>query len=164
MYSTILSCRFWVAKARVAADATDAEITEATSKADQKVREDLSKVIDVSLIPDTDPPTCEKYVTYMSEMKAAEFIVVHLHGANRKIDEVSDVQYFMKQYAMKLEKILEGEVDLGSLGLSVGTFTNDTKPDVIPAFGSGFYGEFIDKEGLEAVRKEGTEEGPDRDD
>ena len=161
MYSTIARCRFMVTKANTIAKIIDADITLAIVRADEKVREVLSKYVDVSLIPDTDPPTCAEYVTFLSESKTNEWVLVHLYGAKRSIEQVSDIQYWRREFMEKVEAIEEGAVALGDLALAAGIFSAPYKKNVTPALGHGKHAGHLDEAGLEATREKGTAQGPD---
>ena len=139
----------------------DAVIEEIIDLADAKVREDLSNLVDVALIPDTDPPTCDEYINEMSRFKTNEWVLVKLFGAKRKLEEVTDIDYWAGQYATKLEQIKSGEVDLGDVALPKGSLSASCKEDVTPAIGHGKYGGFLDEDGLEAVREDGVEDNQD---
>jgi hypothetical protein len=157
-YSTVAECRLMVTKASTIAKISDPDVTAVIALADRKVKEDLSNVYDmaaVDLAATTPDPVNE-----LSRFKTNEWVLVKLFGAKRSIEEVSDIQYWAEQYKMKLEQILEGLVDLGPLALATQAFTSTYKDDVTPALGHGKYGGWIDEDGLESVREEGTEEGP----
>ena len=162
-YSTIDECRRWVSKALTTEDIADAKVTALIADADKKVREDLSKLIDVSLIPDVvDVPPTPEWINEMSRYKTNELVLVSLFGVNRE-DINTDVKYWKDEYNTKLEQAQNGEFDLGDLALATQTFTGDSKKDVTPALGDGFYGGHLDEDNLEDVREEGLPRAPDRD-
>lgn len=161
MYSTIARCRLMVTKANTIAKISDPDITLIIKRADEKVREVLSKYVDVSLIPDTDPPTCAEYVTFLSESKTNEWALVHLFGAKRSIEQVSDIQYWRREFIEKVEAIKEGDVALGDLAFASGIFSAPYKKTVTPALGHGKYAGHLDEDALKATREKGTAKGPD---
>ena len=158
-YSSIDECRLMVNKAATVVDIVDADITAVTVLADKKVREDLSLVYDMDLV-DAALATPDP-VNELSRFKTNEWVLVKLFGAKRSIEEVSDIQYWVSQYAMKLEQILEGLVDLGDLALDTQNFSSTYKDNVVPALGHGKHGGHLDEDALESTRDEGVAEGPD---
>jgi hypothetical protein len=158
-YSTAAECRIMITKASTVALISTADIEEVITLADKKVREDLSLIYDMDAVDAA--ATTPDPVNELSRFKTNEWVLVKLFGAKRSVEEVSDIQYWAEQYAMKLEQILEGLVDLGPLAAATQTFSSSYKDDVTPALGHGRYGGWIDEDGLEDVREEGTEEGPD---
>jgi len=147
-----------VNKAAIVAEISDADITAVIVLADKKVKEDLSNVYDMAAVDAA--ATTPDPVNELSRFKTNEWVLVKLFGAKRSLSEVSDIQYWADQYKMKLEAILEGLVDLGPHALATQAFTSTYKDDVTPALGHGKYGGWIDEDGLESVREEDTEEGP----
>jgi hypothetical protein len=160
-YSTVAECRLMVNKAETVTDISDADINSVITLADKKVREDLSLIYDMDAVDAA--ATTPDPVNELSRFKTNEWVLVKLFGAKRSIETVSDIQYWADQYAMKLEQLLEGGADLGDLASGVTSFSTTYKDDVTPALGHGKYGGWIDEDGLEDVREEGVEEGPDDD-
>jgi hypothetical protein len=157
-YSTIAECRLMVNKARNVVEISDADVTAVIVLADKKVREDLSNVYDMDAVDAA--VTTPDPVNELSRFKTNEWVLVKLFGAKRSIETVSDIQYWAEQYALKLEQILEGLVDLGDLALATQVFSNTCKEDVIPALGHGKWGGHLDEDDLEGTRDDGTAKGP----
>ena len=133
-------------------DLTDIIITARIIEADKIVEADLSKIIDFSLIVIT--PT---FINLLSQFKTCEKCLIWLYSRKRTGEEDDDIQYWIDQYKILLDKILEGEIELIdgggiAIGGSTQTFSNDAKPNIEPAFGLGEYGGFLNKDDLENIR------------
>jgi hypothetical protein len=138
---------------------TDNEVKSRTTEGDKDIRTDLSSLIDFDLVPDTDPPdsTNPEFLNKLSQFKTCEYSLVALHGANRKVQEVSDVQYWQKKYEDYLAVVLSGKIpiELGdgtSIIKSGQRYTQDSKADVKPALGTDKNGEFLTETELEDLR------------
>lgn len=168
-FSTIAEFRLNIPSI-VTDDYSDDDVTLQIAQADKILKEDVGNFINVSLIPATGAsPTTPFYVNRLSQYKVAELVLIALHGASRKAEDVSDIQYWQKQYSNPdpatgemfglLEKIFSGSI---SLVLSDGTdistggkkFVRDAKPGIEPALGLGEFGEFANNEELRKERPE----------
>jgi hypothetical protein len=133
-------------------DLTDIIVTARIVEADKIVEADLSKIIDFSLIV-----TTPIFINLLSQYKTCEKCLVWLYSRKRKGKEDDDIQYWIDQYKILLEKILDGEVELvDGGGIAIGgttqIFENDAKPNIEPALGLGEYGGFLNKDDLENIR------------
>lgn len=150
-----------VNKAATTDDILDADIDSIIALADMKVREDISKVVDLVALDLVANPD---WINELSRFKTNEWVLVKLFGGKRNIMEVSDIQYWQNEYDRKIEEIQNGDVDLGGLELGNQEFDQDYKDDTVPALGHGFYMGHLDEDDLEDVREEDLADGPDRDD
>lgn len=155
-YSTVTECRTMVSKAATIAMISDANILAVIVLADKKVKEDLSNIYDMTAVDAA--VTTPDPVNELSRFKTNEWVLVKLFGAKRSIEEVSDIQYWQREYNDKLAAIVAGSVALGPLALTTQAFSNVCKKDVLPALGHGKYGGFIDEDSLEGIRTEDTDE------
>lgn len=150
-YSSIAQIRANDAKFVNSVDITDAIITDRIDEADQQIEIDLSNVVDFTLVTDT-PVGCPDYINKLSKYKATELTLVYYYGAKREAEVQTDRQYWANLYKLLLDKILAGEIALGTPGTMVSSFTYDVKEDVKPALGMGEQGGFIDESDLEDQR------------
>ncbi len=147
---------------------SDADVTLRIAQADKEINQDLANYIDFSLVPAIgDSLATPNYINLLSQYKTAEFVLAALHGGGRKIDEVSDVQYYEKRYSNPnpsvnereglLERIMSGSIPLVlSDGTSIaGTshkFIQDSRKGIKPALGDDEFGEFADEDELKEKR------------
>lgn len=132
------------------ANISQANVLLRITQADLKIQTDLSQIIDFTAIVVT--PT---FLNVLSQYKVAELCLVYMYGRKRKVDEVSDIDYWIYEYKNLLKKIIGGEVlleDGSSPAVSISkgkqTFTNTAKSGIEPAMGSGDWGEFKTKDDL----------------
>jgi len=125
---------------------SDSEIQALIDRADIQIRSDLSTRIDfskVTAIGDT-YPTNEPIQT-LSIFKTTELALVSMHGAQRTVQQITDVQYWQKEYQELREKLFEGSVILvdangNPLYWPGQRFRNTDR--TLPAFGDTKYGEY----------------------
>lgn len=128
-------------------DLTNTVVTDRIARADQIVEMDLSKMVTFPLAGST-----PVYVELLSNYKSTELCLVWLYTRKRKGTEEDDVEYWRQKYNDLLEKILNGEVDLGSDAVAGGTFEWTAREGVKPALGTGKWGDFQDLEELQEER------------
>lgn len=150
MYSTIDELRANGSNFSLAhsPDLIDVIVTERIIEADKIVESDLSKIIDFSLIVVT-----PNFINLLSQYKTCEKCLIWLYSRKRKGEGNDDIQYWIDQYNILKNQILEGEIELvdgGGIAIGAGTqtFTNDAKPGIEPALGLDEYGGFKNKEDL----------------
>lgn len=150
-YCTEASVRFYLRKAgvdesRISSD----DMKQAIDDAGKVARVDLSTQIDFTTVNQIDgvPPTPDA-INLLTLYKTCEFCLVIIHGAQRSVETITDVMYWMKKYKELLEAINEGSVKVTdangeSPDNGVSSFTN-TKPlggNDSPVFGDTKYGTF----------------------
>lgn len=90
-------------------EVTDEEIERYIAVADKIVIVDLSHIVDKQRIQSI---TNGLALNLLSSYKTCELMLSAYYGASRKIDEVSDVQFFQKLYDKLLQNIVNGNVKL----------------------------------------------------
>ena len=152
-YSTIAQFRANVSVGTVAS-ITDAIVTDRIALADNVVKTDLAEVTDFDLIVVT--PT---FISLLAQYKTAELCLVYMYGRKRKVDENTDVDYWMGEYNKLVEKVLAGDIPLEdgsspavSLALNKSTFSNTARDNTEPALGQDVWGEHVTKSELEDLR------------
>lgn len=166
-FSTIAQFRLNVPKI-IIDDYIDSNVTLQIAEADKRVKQDLNRLIDFDLIPAIgSSPDTPDFINLLSQYKTAELVLKSVFGAKREVTEVSDIQYWQRQYSNPmpppgeefglLEKIKLGMI---VLELSDGTdvksgpqrFTRDSRPNIKPALGVDEFGEFKNNDDLEEER------------
>lgn len=145
-YSTEVEFRANVSIGTVA-NISVASVASRIAQADLKIQTDLGQIIDFSAIVIT--PT---FINILAQYKTAELCLVYMYGKKRKVEENSDIDYWMNCYNMLLEAVIAGEVPLedGStpaIGIAGGqqTFSNTAKDNIEPALGDAKWGDFETK-------------------
>ena len=134
--------------------AVDTRIVEA----DKKIRSDLKKVIDFSLITvDYTDSNFPEFLNILSQYKTAELSIVYAYGAKRSIEEETDRQYWAREYNDLKGEILNDETvleltDGTSLAGGTQTYTRGATENIEPALGTGKWGAFQTDEELEQER------------
>lgn len=90
-------------------EVTDEEIEDYIELADKIVVVDLSPIISSEKLENV---TNGMALNLLSSYKTCELMLSAYYGASRKIDEVSDVQFFQKLYDKLLQNIVNGNVKL----------------------------------------------------
>lgn len=88
---------------------TDDEIEQYIAVAEKIVMVDLSPIIDAEKLQEI---TNGLALNLLTSYKTCEIMLSAYYGASRKIDEVSDVQFFNKLYYKLLQNIINGNVKL----------------------------------------------------
>lgn len=88
---------------------TDDEIEQYIAVAEKIVMVDLSPIIDADKLQQV---TNGLALNLLTSYKTCELMLSAYYGASRKIDEVSDVQFFQKLYDKLLQNIVNGNVKL----------------------------------------------------
>jgi hypothetical protein len=156
-FSTIAELRLNI-KSVDSDEYSDANVTSQIAQADEIIKQDVGNYITVASIPDTgDSPATPFYINRLSQYKTAELVLIALHGASRKAEDVSDIMYWQKQYSNPnpiageriglLEQIQSGSIELVlSDGTNIGKggqrFVRDAKDGIEPAMGLNDFGEF----------------------
>lgn len=116
--------------------------------ADDDIVMDLEKYIDFSQVPsagytDSNFP---KWLNHLSQYKSCIHMLVKLHGAKRAADEVSDIQYWEKEYDKLFEKVTKNRTEAvlpDGTNISKGQFDIKVgRTSINPVLGSGKYGQF----------------------
>lgn len=127
-------------------DVTDAVITNRISRAEKIIKVDLSSVISESDIVSAGSDS--NALNSLAIFKVVELTLVAYYGAGRKTDELTDVQYFKKEYKDLLNKILHGEVEIQ-------TDTEEYSPKDYPAADGGSNKKFYIRKGVPDFLPEG---------
>jgi len=90
-------------------EVADEEIEQYIAVAEKVVMVDLSPNIDAEKLQQM---TNSLALNLLSSYKTCELMLSAYYGASRKIDEVSDVQFFQKLYDKLLQNIVNGNVKL----------------------------------------------------
>ena len=144
-----LLSRFTVFKPSAGGQATfsDSDIQDLIDRADMTIRSDLSMQLDFTRVGDIYDsfPTPEPLQT-LSVYKTTELALVTMHGAQRTVQQVTDIQWWQKQYEDLKKKILRGATILvdatgASIYLTGQRFINTDKTQ--PQFGDTKYGDFM---------------------
>ncbi len=88
-------------------EVTDVEITNYIVMATNIVAVDLSSIIDSTTIQSISDSLALKL---LCSYKTCELLLSAYYGASRKIDEVTDIQFFQKLYDKLLKNILNGNI------------------------------------------------------
>lgn len=133
---------------------SDAQVLTRLNEADDIVEQDLSIIIDFTLVTAADATTSPKYINQLSQYKTAELSYIFIYSNTRQGEDNPDVEYWQNMYKILLDKILDGTIDLGDFAAIEGSFANNVKEDVIPALGSGEYAGYIDEDEKETQNDE----------
>lgn len=131
---------------------SDAEIQALIDRADTMIKSELSSRIDFSRVPDIGTAPPPDAITNLSIYKTTELALVTMHGPQRKVAEISDIQYWQNQYRDMVAQVQCGSVILldpngNTLYQAGARFRNTDSTN--PAFGDTKYGEYNPaKEGL----------------
>ena len=91
-------------------DVPDSDIEARIAAAERKVKADLGKVISPDEIDAIGAES--NVIRELTIAKTAERTLVKKFGAKRKADDVSDIEYFRKEYKDLLDQVLKGEVPI----------------------------------------------------
>lgn len=89
-------------------DVPNTEISNRIASAERKVKADLGKLLSAEEIDAIGADS--NVIRELTINKAAERTLVKKFGAKRKADDVSDIEYFRKEYEALLKKVLDGDV------------------------------------------------------
>lgn len=145
-YCTVTEVRNEDKKFAKVEDVTEETITHRIARAEEVIKVDLSSVISETEL-DTISAT-SKAVKSLAIYKAVELALVAYYGAGRKTDELSDVQYYQKEYNNLLAKILNGDIILV-------TPTGSSSPKDYPALDGGSNKKFYVRKGVPGFLPEG---------
>lgn len=109
-YCTVQNVRDETKKFGNENEVTDPMIESRISQAVKIIKVDLSGVMSEADL-DAVAPT-SNILNLLATYKATEKTLVTYYGYYRKVDEISDIQYYQKQYKMILQDILDGNVIL----------------------------------------------------
>ena len=106
----------------------DTTVTDRIALADDDIVTDLSKYVNFSLVPATGylDSNFPAWLKRLSQFKSCSHILVKLYGAKRSVDQVSDIQYWDKEYADLLNKIKMNMVEtilVDGTNITKGAFT-----------------------------------------
>lgn len=133
-------------------DVTQTVILERIAKAEDIVKVALSSIISENDLDDIG--STSKVVNLLTTYKSVELVLVTYYGVSRKVDELTDVQYFQKQYKDLLTEVLNGTVKL------IAGVTDRTPKDY-PALSSGKNKKFYPRKGIAGVSPDGDNTGTD---
>lgn len=128
------------------ANVTTEVIVDRIEMAENIIKVDLS-----SVISETELDTIaeeSKVINLMAIYKSVELTLIAYYGASRKTDELTDVQYFQKQYKMLLDKLISGDIQLVSAD-------EDYTPKDYPSVDSGANKKFYVRKGMDGFSPEG---------
>jgi hypothetical protein len=121
-------------------------ILERISAAEKIVKVDLSSIVSSAEVEELSSNS--DAINILATNKSVELTLVAYYGATRKVDEISDIAYFKKEYQTLLDKILDGKISLS-------TPTIDHSPKSYPALGSGSNKKFYVRKGIDSFTAEG---------
>ncbi len=127
-------------------DVTQAVILSRIDMADKTVIVDLS-----SIISETDLETIgqsSKVINLMSIYKSVELTLAAYYGASRRVDELTDISYYQKQYNNLLKKLLDGDIELS-------TGEEEYGPKDYPSLDKGANKKFYTRKGVDGFLPEG---------
>jgi hypothetical protein len=90
-------------------EVADEEIEQYIAVAEKVVMVDLSPIIDADKLQQV---TNGLALSLLTSYKTCELMLSAYYGASRKIDEVTDIQFFQKLYNKLLQNIVNGNVKL----------------------------------------------------
>lgn len=93
-------------------DVPDSEITDYINTAQNVVLVDLSDYAKAEKLLSLDNSLA---LNLLCAYKTCELVLAAYYGASRKIDEVSDIQFFQKLYNTLLKNILNGNVQIAEI-------------------------------------------------
>jgi hypothetical protein len=113
-FCTVEEIRAQNDKLASAVDIPDEKIETSITHAKRIVKTDIISILSPSEFDAIDglETSTSNVIKTLVIYKSAEFTIVALYGSSRKIDEVSDVQYFQKLYKDLLKKIMSGEIEI----------------------------------------------------
>jgi hypothetical protein len=116
-------------------------------RADMTIRTDLSTKINFSKVPavDAKPYPTPEPIQNLSIYKTTELLLVYMHGPQRTVMQVTDIQWWRKQYDDLKLKIVMGAVllQVGDTNLYQPGQAYANTDKTAPAFGDTKYGDYI---------------------
>ena len=100
-------------------DISDAEITDFINTAQNIVLVDLSDYAKAEQLLSLDNSFA---LNLLWTYKTCELLLASYYGASRKVDEVSDIQFFQKLYNTLLNNILNGNVKIAEINLQAKSY------------------------------------------
>ncbi len=157
-YSSIAQLRMNLTLATLAR-IDDATVTDRIAHSDDDVDMDLGKYVDMTnaiIVAGYATTNFPVWLNHLSQYKTCEHVLIKLYGEKRQGDDVSDIDYWRKQYDGLLDRIRTNQVlpvlgngtsiGLGQFDIKVGRSTID------PPLGEGDYGEFEPESDIEIDR------------
>ena len=114
--------------------------------ADDIIRVDLSSLLNESELNEIGEST--RVINLMSIYKSVELTLVTYYGASRKVDELTDISYYQKQYNTLLKRIMNGDIEISSGG-------EDYTPKSYPSVDGGSNKKFYVRKGMDGFLPEG---------
>jgi hypothetical protein len=121
-------------------------VLDRISQAEKIIKVDLSPIID-GVTLDGIGATSD-LLNLLATLKAVELCLVAYYGVSRKVDELTDVQYFKKEYEKFRDKTLDG-----TLKLVAGAV--DYTPKDYPSLDGGSNKKFYVRKGVSGFINEG---------
>jgi len=100
-------------------DIPDTEITDYIAIAQNVVLVDLSDYASTEQLSSLENSLA---LNLLCTYKTCELLLAAYYGASRKIDEVSDIQFFQKLYNTLLKNILNGNVKIAEISLQAKSY------------------------------------------
>ena len=147
-YCTIQEVRDNSDKLEKVIDVPDPKITKAINASERIVKVDLSSLMSAIEIDEIGGNS--NVIKTLTNYKATETILATLYGTTRKVDEVSDIQYWQKKYKDLLASILAGTTPIDIPDGSAATTAKD-----YPATSSGNK-RFYPRKGVAGVYPDGV--------
>lgn len=115
-YCTVQEIRDSNKKLEPVTEATDPVIESRITESEKRIKVDLSSMFTASELDSisSDSPVLNLMCIY----KAVELTLVNYYGASRKTDEISDIQYYEKQYKYLLNGVKDGTITIESSTVS----------------------------------------------
>lgn len=123
-------------------------IVDRIEMAEDIIRVDLSSIISETELDSIAEDS--KVINLMAIYKSVELTLIAYYGASRKVDELTDVQYFQKQYKNLLDKLINGDIELTS-------GTEDYTPKDYPSADGGRNKKFYVRKGINGFLPDGEQ-------
>lgn len=121
-------------------------VTERIAQAEKVITMDLSSVISSADLQTIGANS--EAVNLLAIYKSTELLLVTYYGAGRKIDEVSDISYFKKEYQTLLDRVLKGDIKLS-------VNSTDYSPKSYPSLDHGINKKFYVRKGVVGFTPDG---------
>jgi len=127
-------------------DVLQTVIEDRIAQAENIIKVDLSSIISEAELDSIG--STSKIINLLAIYKSVELTLIIYYGVSRKVDELTDVQYFKKEYNDLLKKVLEGIIKI-----TIGT--TDYTPKNYPSLDTGLNKKFYVKKGIDGFLPEG---------
>jgi hypothetical protein len=129
-------------------DVSSDVILDRISQAEKIIKVDLSPVAAEDELDTISSNS--NIVNLLATLKAVELCLVAYYGVSRKVDELTDVQYFKKEYEKFRDKCLDGTLKITASG-------QDYTPKEFPAIDKGANKKFYARKGIPGFIPDGED-------